>query len=183
MKRWRWDILNWDCCWTPSEGEEGGGSGRRNALPVMLPPAQKCPKLSPVQRGRAVQMSVGRKGRVEEIRQGAGRSRSPRRWKQYFPFLVLSEVLIQEQIRSHFRTNVHGNLARLSICIPTPTLTRPMAWSLAGTVFRTFCHRIHPGCTPPCTESNSCRSCISCRALYTWKQSMQCKNYQTAHPG
>ena len=80
MKRW-WDILNWRNCGTPSEREEGGGSGRSYALPVIL--LNRLLLLLPISvpccggEQCGAQMSVGRKGRVAEIRQGAGRSRSP----------------------------------------------------------------------------------------------------------
>ena len=63
------------------EREEGGGSGRSYALPVML--LTRLLLLLPISvpccggEQCGAQMSVGRKGRVAEIRQGAGRSRSP----------------------------------------------------------------------------------------------------------
>ena len=74
------------------------------------------------------------------------------------------------------------------ISIPTPTLTIPMAWSLAGlTSFRTPHHRIHSWYTPQCTENNHRRSYICGRTLYTWKPNMRCLAieaiHQTAHPG
>ena len=89
MKRWWWDILN---CRTPSfserEREEGGGSGRRCALPVMLAAAQKCPKLSPVQEQSSTNVSWAEGKGGGEIRQGAGRSRSPRGGSHIFYLLA-----------------------------------------------------------------------------------------------
>ena len=87
MKRW-WDILNWGCSGTPSEREEGGGSERRYALPVMLAPARKCPKLSPVQEQSSTNVSWAEGKGGGEIRQGAGRSRSPRGGSHIFYFLA-----------------------------------------------------------------------------------------------
>ena len=70
------------------EREEGGGSGRRCALPVMLAAAQKCPKLSPVQEQSSTNVSWAEGKGGGEIRQGAGRSRSPRGGSHIFYFLA-----------------------------------------------------------------------------------------------
>ena len=81
MKRW-WDILNGGRR-TPSSERERKGEGLGGAMLCPLCSSADCPthNVSHAHFCGAEQcggeMSVGRKGRVAEIRQGAGRSRSP----------------------------------------------------------------------------------------------------------